>query len=504
MTRHDDSQVRVIECQDKVIVAEAFAGAGKTTTAIGYAAARPKAKMLYLCLNKANQMEASTRFGQNVECRTSHSVAYAAIGHKFKDQLTVNLKPRTFADELRISDSRQAAVVLSVLNQFFSSKSPCIEEVHTIAAQEQFALEPSNITNAIALARLAWGRMQTPGSGLSITHDAYLKMWALTRPKLDKYTHIILDEAQDTNPVTAGVIEQQNHATRLLIGDRHQSIYLFRGSVNAMEEFAGLGATVLKMPKTWRFGSEIAGYANDLLSFFKMETTPIVGAGPSCVRQVHGARAVLSRTNVGLFGEAVAVMGRYTHWVGGIEAARLGLLQSAYNLYCGQTSIVTDPQMSAYRSWSEYKTDAENSRDMESRMLIKLVEEYKHDLPRITQALRSNALPTQDGARLVLSTAHKAKGLDWDRVQLGQDFSSIENCLSARLTTPQQRMSPELEQEINLLYVAITRARHDINLDDGTADFIKKFPIHVNALMESSAQTEHMHQLTQQAVPAAC
>lgn len=67
-------------------------------------------------------------------------------------------------------------------------------------------------------------------SGVS-PHDAYLKMWALSEPKLSrKYSHIILDEAQDTNPVTAGVVANQRDISKLLIGDRHQSIYLFRKS----------------------------------------------------------------------------------------------------------------------------------------------------------------------------------------------------------------------------------------------------------------------------------
>ena len=497
----DEYQQAVIDCPDRVIVAKAFAGAGKTTTAIGYSNARPDSKFLYICLNKANQIEASARFGPNVECRTSHSMAYAAIGHKFRDQLVTSWKPRTLAGELKVADTRLAAAVQSVLTQFFCSRDSSIEEMHALAAQDLFALEPNEIDNSIAMARLAWGRMQTPGSGISITHDAYLKMWALKRPKLDKYTHLILDEAQDTNPVTAAIVEGQGHATRLLIGDPHQSIYLFRGATNSMEHFSNMGATVLDMPKTWRFGPEIAAIANSLLSYFKMEETPIIGAGPSAAREVGSARAVLSRTNVGLFAEAAAVMGKHTHWVGGIESARLDMLQSAYNLYRGQPGIVTDPVLASYRSWGEYEADAEASRDAESKMLIKMVGEYKHDLPKILNALRTNALPTQEGARLVLSTAHKAKGLDWERVTLGEDFACIKECLGARLATPHERMTPEQEQEINLLYVAITRARHAIDLNKETDEFIRKFPTHVNALVEASSASINE---TAQAAPSSC
>lgn len=501
--KFDDFQQAVIDCNEKVIVAKAFAGAGKTTTAIGFSNARPQGKFLYICLNKANQMEASVRFGPHVECRTSHSLAYAAVGHKFKEQLVNSWKPRAFASELKIADTRLAAAVQATLTQFFCSRDTSIEEIHSLGSQDQFALGPVETANVIALSRLAWGRMQTPGSGLSIPHDAYLKMWALKRPKLEKYSHIILDEAQDTNPVTASIVECQSHATRLLIGDPHQSIYLFRGAVNAMEQFSNMGAKVLDMPKTWRFGPDIATIANSLLSFFKFETTPIIGAGPTSKRSIGAARAVLSRTNVGLFAEAAAVMGKNTHWVGGIESARLDMLQSAYNLYRGQPGIVTDPVLASYRSWSEYESDASASQDTEARMLIKMVGEYKHDLPKILNSLRANALPTQEGARLVLSTAHKAKGLDWEQVTLGEDFSCIKECLNARMSMPHERMAPEQEQEINLLYVAITRARHAIDLNKETKEFINRFPMHVNGLVEASAALTSNFEI-QSTVPVGC
>ena len=172
--------------------------------------------------------------------------------------------------------------------------------------------------------------------------DFYLKMWALSRPKLSRYTHIILDEAQDTNPVMAQIIEDQAHAFKLLVGDQHQSIFQFRGAHNAMETFSAMGATVLAMPTTWRFGPEIAAKANKLLSLFKGEKTAIIGAGPSAPRRAEVKRAVLSRTNAGLIGEAAAVYGRDTHWVGGIKKYKVDVLVDAFNFSIDQRSSIRD------------------------------------------------------------------------------------------------------------------------------------------------------------------
>ena len=55
--KYDDSQLAVIKSESRNLVAEAFAGAGKTTTAIGFAAARPEGRILYVCFGKKNQLE---------------------------------------------------------------------------------------------------------------------------------------------------------------------------------------------------------------------------------------------------------------------------------------------------------------------------------------------------------------------------------------------------------------------------------------------------------------
>jgi hypothetical protein len=49
-------------------------------------------------------------------------------------------------------------------------------------------------------AQKAWEDICSPNGRLRFEHDHYLKMWALTKPELPG-DFIMLDEAQDTNPV---------------------------------------------------------------------------------------------------------------------------------------------------------------------------------------------------------------------------------------------------------------------------------------------------------------
>src|SRR5690606_22415144 len=83
--------------------------------------------------------------------------------------------------------------------------------------------------------QMIWQRMIDPTHEMPITHDGYLKQYQLSLPDLSgQYTTILLDEAQDTNPVTNHIVCQQK-CKLVYTGDMHQQIYRFRGADNAME-----------------------------------------------------------------------------------------------------------------------------------------------------------------------------------------------------------------------------------------------------------------------------
>lgn len=95
---------------------------------------------------------------------------------------------------------------------------------------------------------------------LPLGHDGYLKVWALSQPRLP-VDDILLEEAQDTNPVVLDVLTDQD-AQMIYVGDKDQQIYEWRGAINAMDEAGdplGLSTT------SFRFAGEIAEAANRLL-----------------------------------------------------------------------------------------------------------------------------------------------------------------------------------------------------------------------------------------------
>jgi superfamily I DNA/RNA helicase len=65
-----------------------------------------------------------------------------------------------------------------------------------------------------------------------------------------------------------------------------------------------------------------------------------------------------------------------------------------------------------------------------------------------------------EAAERVLATAHKAKGLEWASVRLAADFPSLEELDATDQDGVPCLTAEERDQELHLLYVAATRARH--------------------------------------------
>jgi superfamily I DNA/RNA helicase len=67
----------------------------------------------------------------------------------------------------------------------------------------------------------------------------------------------------------------------------------------------------------------------------------------------------------------------------------------------------------------------------------------------------------------VISTVHRAKGLEWKRVRVVNDFRF--KMVDGRLTLD--------EDEMRLLYVALTRAQHVLDISDLRDELLKLFTV---------------------------
>ena len=83
---------------------------------------------------------------------------------------------------------------------------------------------------------------------------------------------------------------------------------------------------------------------------------------------------------------------------------------------------------------------------------------FDRPLPGLVADLRRRAVAHPGAAERVLSTAHKAKGLEWPSVRLADDFPTLGELDAADREGVAWLTAEERDQELHLLYVAATRA----------------------------------------------
>lgn len=475
-----DNQRALIESDHPVTAGIALAGTGKTSTAVGYTDARPHLRTLYLAFNTENAAEGRQRFGRHVTARTPHSIAFSMLSQEQRARATHRWNAMTVRNALSMRNYRAAATVCAIINDFCVSDDEHFDSLrHGYSAIERLGVDHSLVERCVGMAQSLWQMMWQEGSAVPISHDAYFKRFVMKRPNLG-VDLLIFDEAQDANAVTAQLVrtQAQEHGTRVLyLGDEHQSIYAFRGAVNAMRN---LPESVVRYPLTqsWRFGPRTATLANLVLSQLKNETLELQGMGSDKTWDPSKPYAYLARTNAELIAQAVASQGEGIYWVGGIERYRVDMLLDVWRLANHLHHQIQDKFISNnFNSWDDYEKVAMISADPEMRIMVKLIEDYEDDIPEIVDQLKDKAERQSKDSQLILTTAHRAKGLEFDQVQVGEDFKACED--AELWLSEKHHEAPYPEQEVNLLYVALTRAKSYVKSGSDMAAWYRNLQTHL-------------------------
>lgn len=467
LTREQQEAIALFN-EGKTLKVNAFAGAGKTTTLRSMAASTSR-KGLYLAFNRAVADYAGTQFPQNVRCRTVHSAAYAYFhrnlgGHGKRAELVnhhlvsriLQIEDVTFRN-LRVRTREIAFLVRATLKAYFHSDDVAISHEHVPKWGLLVKLSPQEwrdlVDLVIRFANQLWAKMVDGKDPTPIDHDGYVKYWALCRPMLD-LDFILLDEAQDVNPVVLDVLGRQNCQV-VYVGDRHQQIYEWRGAINAMEKINAPHSAYLS--QSFRFGENIAVKANRVLAHLQ-ETRTITGMRDriSVRSSQRGApRALLCRTNAKLFGKLLQVLqaNERPYIEGGCDELTR-LLQGVQDLQRGRPSC--EPELFGYSDWKSFVADAYAEENSSQKTLVMLVN--AHGADQLLEVLK-HVESKEQTATIALSTAHKAKGREWSNVELAEDFH-IPSATASPLEPPLPR------EELRINYVAVTRAQESLRLPE--------------------------------------
>ncbi|MBK3595775.1 ATP-dependent helicase [Streptomyces sp. MBT51] len=458
------------------LVLQAGAGCGKSSTLKMIARSDSRRRMTYVAYNKAIAAEASRSFPQTVLCKTGHGLAFdpryserlfgprqtahvASQALGVKQILGIVGATPTILTDLGGMKAMTGKLImraaLDTITRWCYSSDPEIRAKHVPQYVGLTKEQPRTELLALVLpvAHAAWADLTDEKGVLRLQHDHYLKMWALSGPKLATDV-VLLDEAQDTNDVLSAVLMDQDHAQRIAVGDSAQQIYSWRGANDALAKFVRqLGAPELTLSQSFRFGPAIAAEANRWLQIID---APLRLAGfeqaESTVGPVSDPDAVLCRSNSGAIGIVMAGLaaGRKVALVGGGGEIK-ALAWAAEALQAGQPT--DHPELMGFPSWDAVREYAKEE-DGSLEVMTKLIDE--HGTERIVEAADSLASETQ--ADLVVSTAHKAKGREWPAVRIHSDFRAPKpDPATGEILLPRE--------EGRLAYVAVTRARERLDAD---------------------------------------
>jgi superfamily I DNA/RNA helicase len=468
---------------------KAYAGSGKSTTIISALKELPKnTKALLIYFNKAARKEAEAKLTgyANIKVATNHTYAFAAVGKDYANANRIlgskgvkRFSAQDVSNLLGLTDYRNGDVALDsksiaqwammTVNKFAASTDREVGEwnVPWIPAYDECYAEMKPVIAKIA--REIWADKCDRSRGiLPVTHDDYLKMWAMgNKSWFFGRSVICIDEFQDTNDLMWDVFKKHSSAALYGIGDPYQAVYGFRGAKNYLDEIAKITkggvicpSEMLYLTKTFRFGGEVVTEANKYLTYAGAEL-PLIGNDliQSTVTDfITDPDAILCRTNAGVISAAIgaADSGR-TFSIANIEAIK-ALAEGALSLYNDQPTI--HPDLMGIPTWDHFVKLTENDPSFSDlKVLAKMVTDHG---PQAIIDLVNSAKP-EGQAECSILTAHRVKGLEWKRVQIASDFSLREKSDGSGL------MPPKME-DIYLAYVAVTRAID--TLGTGSLDYI--------------------------------
>lgn len=441
----------------ELILIDSVAGSGKTTLLRAIADGMKGKQGLYLAYNKAIAVSSGKKFPSNIDCRTTHSLAYKATVGPLKLQVGFFGVKDIFH---KIPQSDKYTLV-DDLREFCLSKYLTYDEF----AEENNRPNASLVNEYLTL--MSQGKIE-------VTHDFYLKLFhiLLHNKEIEQvnYGLIMLDEAGDLNEVTLEIFKLLHGDIKVAVGDPHQNIYTFNHTINCFSVLKDQGTT-FKLSRSFRVPKSIAkpvqGFCRKYLNP-NMKFKGIDVAGRDIV-----TRGYISRTNGGLIDKLIEL---------NQEGTPYGLVRKAQEIFKTPLMIaglkyqgkIYDP---AYRHIQEdvdswYENEG-NVKTLNPSMLGYLRSKYPEDLA-LVQALnlvskhgKSGIFEAYAEAKnhenkkqdFMLLTAHSSKGLEFDEVILAPDMNaSVDRVLEGISEGTLYEDDTYAVETFNLYYVACTRA----------------------------------------------
>ena len=443
---------------------DALAGTGKTSTIVEGFYYVPKSKNSLMCaFNKSIQTELEARAPSEVSVKTLHGLGYAAcrrafpkLGQPDSKKLDAYIKADR-GDEDNYELRTNLAKAISLAKGYLANTTEQIDEIidrHQVDicsdTREQFTTTVLKVMEA------------TKKDTSRVDFDDMIWLPNVLNLRLEKYGMVFIDEAQDLNSaqINLALNSVSDNGRIISVGDKNQAIYSFRGAdSNAIDNIVErLGSKRMPLSVTYRCAKNIVELAQTLVP--EIEAAPNAEEGSVNEIPVHQMENlvkpgdfILSRVNAPLIKWCLALL--KARVPANIQGRDMGQQLSSLIKKSSSKTVA------GFLSWLEEYEDTEVARLANIRRDSSIVSDKAECLRVLCDGAKTldevkdniNHLfkDGDDKDRVILSSTHKAKGLERDRVFMLKDTYKVGKGI----------------EENNLAYVAYTRARRELFLVSG-------------------------------------
>lgn len=469
-SKYQEAVFDAIKNSNKNLIIEAVAGSGKTKTIEeAIKLLNPCMQVCYLVFNKKNQLEAAAKLPTWVTVST-----FNAFGHKICNKIYGFSKP----------DARKTRnTLLSVSNFEYQSKDRqniiwkwaySIEKLVSLAKGYNW-----NSTHGIATLAEKHG-IEIPreeGEYFELLNKTFLACIHNTTVRdfddqiyfpvqkdlpLPHFDIVFVDECQDLNPVKIELLKKLD--TRIIaVGDSHQAIYGFAGAdVKAIKHLREtFDAQILPLSVCYRCCKKVVEYAKKYVPHIEVFDQAPEGLIVNCSRKNYSEKLangdyVLCRITAPLVSECLEQIRR------GRKAVVLGreILESLIGLI-DKVCTKTDTEEAIKQLQAYYIQESQKLQRMQNENLLILLQDKVETLKVVLGEVQTveeakkklNDIFSDTAVGITYMSMHKAKGLETNKVYILQP-----ELVPHKLATQQW----QIEQEKNLMYVAVTRAKQEL------------------------------------------
>jgi superfamily I DNA/RNA helicase len=477
-----NEQQNILNARGRIVKINARAGTGKTATLLMLAQANPGKRVLYLVFNSRNRQEAKGKFPDNVDIHTIHSFALSSLGSNFDgfDAVRPSRYLNNFIRDREVLATLTSDFIVFFLNSTCRKPEQAIDPFLKHLSDEERIIFVKSQDQIREIARDSLNSWYKSKNGCP--HDFYLKLSHIQgnfQKKLDRYDLALVDEGQDLSPIMIDVLSMYKGRI-IVVGDSHQQIYSFRYAQDAMPKFPHDELHGLTM--SFRFGDKIAELTREFINNAKDDRDfTISGAAerPSHLFfysdfddiKIKPGTAILCRTNFSLFKNALYFKARRQDFFfeRDISSELLKTL-NVYWLSIEEKSKIRDELIQSFDNLQELEKFATKINDYQLQKIVELVRSYKSQFPGIVfeflQLCEDRKIKKSRDA-VTLSTIHAAKGQEYENVIIDEDVIS-------KLEGADGGGESNNTEEINVVYVGITRAREGLYLPAGMKRLFNK------------------------------